>query len=215
MTEYTWLIVYIIAAYFLGAIPPAIWISRWVYGSDIRKHGSGNAGATNMFRAFGRKAGLAVLLIDIGKGVLAVCMPVIVNAIAGYELCSVPYLYLALGISAALGHIYPVYAGFKGGKGVATLFGVVIGIDPLVALVCLAAFLLVFLVSRIVSVSSMAAGITFAVAYFFIHQPYDFIENQLMVIFPVLILFTHRANIKRLLKGEEPAFQLKKPKNHS
>lgn len=199
------------AAYLLGSLPFSLWIGRGFFGVDVRDHGSGNAGATNTWRVLGWKAGLPVLLFDIGKGLAATFLPYLYSSIS-----SDPDLLLLerliCGSFAAVGHIYPVFAGFRGGKAVATLFGVLVGIMPIPAIASLAVFVLVFLFSRYVSLGSILAGISLPVlAYFLSEYPV-----QLMVfggLISILILITHRKNIGRLARGEESKLYLGKRRN--
>lgn len=213
VTNY-YIYLYLLLAYLIGAISTSIWIGKIFFKKDVRNIGSGNAGATNTFRAFGKTAGVIVLLIDIGKGTLAVLLPVILSRIFSTDL--IPriafsdHYQLLLGLGAALGHIYPVYEKFKGGKGVATLFGVILGIDPVVAGICAATFLAVFIITRKVSAGSLLASVAFTVAYIIIHNPWQFFDNLMALIYPLLVFYTHRANIKRLIKGEEPDFSFRK-----
>lgn len=203
-----WMIACLAGAYLLGSIPTSVWIGRYFFGIDVRTQGSGNAGATNTFRTLGKKAGIAVFIIDIAKGVLPVLWVRLVDF--GYMIPD--YLPVAMAFTAAIGHIYPVYVGFKGGKGVATLTGAVFALDYRVGLICIAAFIVTFLIRRMVSLSSLAAAAIFPIAYFSIHQPYNFIESLLIALLPVLLFYTHRSNIRRIIKGQEPRFSLKSNK---
>lgn len=211
-------LLYILVAYLVGSIPTAIWYGRVFHKTDIRNHGSGNAGATNMMRTFGKKAGIIVLIIDIMKGSLAVLLPWIVSLISNnpalqIQLESIQHPQLALGLVGGLGHIYPIYEKFKGGKGVATLFGVILAIDALVALCAVFAFVVLFILTKRVSVGSIISGVAFAVAFILMNQsmmPADYI---LVCIFPLLIIYTHRSNIKRLMAGTEPKLSLGKKKD--
>lgn len=201
-------IIYLVLAYFIGAIPTAIWYGRIFHGTDIRTHGSGNAGATNTMRTFGKKAGIIVLLIDIGKGSLGVLLPWLVNLItdigANYRFNELYHAELAFGLAAGLGHIYPVYEKFKGGKGVATLFGVILAISPVSALFAVAGFLVLFILTRRVSIGSIISGIVFAVAFMIFTRPMYTGDYILCIIYPLLIIYTHRSNIKRIISGTEP-----------
>jgi glycerol-3-phosphate acyltransferase PlsY len=193
-------------AYLLGSIPTAVWLGKAFFRTDVREHGSGNAGATNTFRTLGKGAGAIVLVLDILKGWLAASLPWL-GALAGLPHPYVPGMEnpaLLLGLIAAVGHIYPVFAGFRGGKGVATLLGVLIGIDYVLALVCVGVFLVEFIIFRWVSLGSMLAAIAFAIAYTVVRHPYAFLDNLLVALYPLLIILTHRQNISRLLAGKEP-----------
>ncbi len=213
VTNY-YIYLYVLLAYFIGAISTSIWIGKIFFKKDVRTIGSGNAGATNSFRAFGKTAGIIVLLIDIGKGVLAVLLPTIFSRIFSIDL--IPriafsdHYQLLLGLGAALGHIFPIYEKFKGGKGVATLFGVILGINPLIAVICFATFILVFVLTKKVSVGSLTASLAFTLAFIILHNPWQFFDNLLALLYPILVFYTHRANIKRLIKGEEPDFTFNK-----
>ncbi|MFC2098382.1 glycerol-3-phosphate 1-O-acyltransferase PlsY [Bacteroidota bacterium] len=203
-------ILFMAAAYLLGSLPFSLWIGKGFFDTDVRDHGSGNAGATNTWRVLGWKAGLPVLLLDIGKGFAATFLPYIYSSIS-----SDPDLLLwervFCGILAAVGHIYPVFAGFRGGKAVATLLGVLIGIMPVPALASLAVFILGFSAFRFVSLGSILAGISLPIMVYFLS------EHPVQLMFfggfiSVLVLLTHRKNIGRLLRGEESKLQLSKRK---
>jgi len=206
-------IVYIITvfvvAYLIGSVPTAVWYGKKYHQTDVREHGSGNAGATNTFRVLGKKAGSIVMAIDVFKGFLATMLPVIALNLDWFVAFSEPqfvHIKLFCGIGAVIGHIFPLYASFKGGKGVATLLGMVIGINPIAALGCVAVFLTVFLTSKYVSLSSMVSGLAFPllllIQWVFEFSPSSFLRIFGFVIFGLLV-FTHRKNIKRLMNGEE------------
>lgn len=195
----------------MGSIPTAVWIGKWFYSIDVREFGSGNAGATNTFRVLGKKAGVPVLIIDILKGCAAVALVFFASLNPGSQ--EFFNLQLALGVAVLLGHIFPVFAGFRGGKGVATLLGVVICIMPVACSLSLLVFLATLLITRYVSLSSMFAGISFP---FFLHFALHN-NNDVLTIFSitvaVLLVLTHRKNIKRLLKNQEskvPLFRFQK-----
>jgi glycerol-3-phosphate acyltransferase PlsY len=198
-----------IIAYLLGSIPAAVWVGKRFHGIDVREHGSGNAGTTNVLRVLGTKAALPVLLIDVLKGLLAVLLAYLIPDVErNTETFGI--IKIAYGMLAVIGHMYPIFAGFKGGKGVATMLGIAIAIQPLATLVGVGVFIVVFLITRIVSISSMSAGLSFPIAVIFIFK-----ENMLSVqIFSVLVclllFYTHRKNIKRLLNGTEPKTIFKK-----
>ena len=205
-------ILMIVLSYLAGSIPTAIIVSRIVMKDDIRNHGSKNAGATNVYRVMGWKTALVVSIVDIGKGVLST---LVISKLGMGTISIDPVLVqLISGFSAIFGHIFTIFAGFKGGKGVWTAFGVLVGLVPVAALSALVIFILVVVICRIVSVASMSAAI--GVPVILILQKYVFHQNISMIliytgiILALLILFTHRANIGRLIRGEENKFS--KPK---
>jgi acyl phosphate:glycerol-3-phosphate acyltransferase len=201
----------LVLAYLLGSIPSSVWIGKGFFGIDVREHGSGNAGATNTLRVLGPKAGIVVLLMDAVKGFLAVWLSRWLGP--GPDSGTFFQLFqLGLAIVAVLGHIFPVFAGFRGGKGIATLLGVVTALFPAAVGVCFIVFLLVFIPTRYVSLASITTAISFPLVLIFI-----FGENQLpFMIFSwvvaVLVPLTHHKNIRRLLKGEESKISFKKKK---
>lgn len=192
----------IILAYFLGSIPAAVWIGKKIHNIDVREHGSGNAGTTNVIRVLGWKTGIPVLLIDVAKGSLATMLPVIFKlAEPGSSL--IINLQIVTGVIAILGHIYPVFAGFRGGKGVATIFGVLLALHFLLTLSCFGVFLIIFLVTGIVSVSSMGAGLAFPVLLLFVYDTPSLVFKVFSVVVAIALIITHKKNIERLMKGEE------------
>lgn len=203
--------VIIIGAYLLGSIATAVWTGKIFHGIDIRKHGSGNAGATNMIRVLGWKTGIPVLLIDVLKGWLAAMLPVFLN-IAARDTAILTNLQILAGTVAVIGHIFPVFAGFRGGKGVATITGVLLAIHPLLTLSCLAVFICIILITGYVSVSSMSAGVAFPVLLNVFFDTPSVFFRIFSVVVAIVLLFTHRKNIRRLMKGEESKFIRKKQK---
>ena len=196
------LISIIISAYLLGSIPTSVWVGKIFYGIDIREHGSGNAGATNTIRVLGWKAGLPVMIVDVLKGFAAVTLIRFVQSPPPGTDQFVNY-QLMLGGAAVIGHIFPVFARFRGGKGVATLFGMVLAISPFSTMVCAGVFLITLFLTKYVSLSSILAGFTFPVAVIVIFHT----SVTSMVVFSiavsVLLLLTHQKNIGRLLRKEE------------
>ncbi|MCC7296990.1 MAG: glycerol-3-phosphate 1-O-acyltransferase PlsY [Bacteroidia bacterium] len=194
-----------ILAYLLGSIPSAVWVGQAFYGIDVREYGSGNAGATNTFRVLGKKAGAGVLLMDVIKGFTAACLVNYLPDVSPY-LHKARYVNLQLlfGLSAVFGHLFPIFAGFKGGKGIATLLGMLIAIHYLSAIACLAIFLLILFATRFVSLSSILAAIMFPIQLIWIFKRY---EHPLFIAFGIcaalLVILTHRKNINRLLTGNE------------
>jgi glycerol-3-phosphate acyltransferase PlsY len=197
----------LILAYLIGSIPTAVWYGEAKYGIDIREHGSGNAGATNTFRVLGKKAGSIVMAIDVFKGYLASSIPLLAFLFnIEFSEAKEVHLQLALGMTAVIGHIFPIYANFKGGKGVATLLGMILAINLWAALACVAVFLVVFFISKYVSLGSMLAGLAFPlllmIPVFYEQSPSKFLRIFGFVLF-LLLVYTHRKNIRRLIDGEE------------
>ena len=203
-------ILLVVAAYLLGSIPSAVWIGKKYYGVDVREHGSRNAGATNTLRVLGRRAALPVFALDVLKGFVAVTLA----HLAGYPHGSDQTfnLKIALVAAAVLGHIFPVFAGFRGGKGVATLAGAVLGVYPPAVLLCVATFLVVLMVSHYVSLSSMTAGVMFPVYIVLVFRETYLPLILFGCVIAVLLIFTHRMNIRRLAAGTESKICLWKPR---
>lgn len=194
----------ILLAYCIGSIPTALIVSKVFFGIDIREYGSGNMGATNTFRVLGSKYGTIVMVVDMLKGMAAVklflLIPYYTDPIHSTALIN---LQIGLGLSAVVGHIFPLWADFKGGKGVATLFGMVLAIQPYVALACVGVFLLVLYTTRFVSLSSILSGVAFAVFILYIFDEPQQLYRIFAVSVALLVLLTHQKNIGRLLKGNE------------
>ncbi|MGN6567305.1 MAG: glycerol-3-phosphate 1-O-acyltransferase PlsY [Flavipsychrobacter sp.] len=191
----------IILAYLLGSIPTAVWVSKRVYGIDIREHGSGNAGATNTFRILGSKAGSLVMLGDMLKGFLAVKLALFSSLSWSGE----PFMNLEifLGLAAVIGHIFPIWADFRGGKGIATLFGMILSIQPLVAVSLVLVFFLMLFLTRYVSLSSISASIAFPLLILFIFNMPELSYRLFAIGTAFLVVLTHYKNINRLLNGNE------------
>jgi glycerol-3-phosphate acyltransferase PlsY len=192
----------IIMAYLIGSIPTAVWVSKYFFEIDIRDYGSGNAGATNTFRVLGPKWGSFVMFIDIIKGILGTSLYVLVPYYLTNEWARTNFM-IGLGLAAVIGHIFPIWAGFRGGKGVATLLGMAIAIQPLVAICCLGVFLLVLYLTRFVSLSSILAGISFMIFILFIFNEKETLYRIFAVLVALMVVFTHQKNIGRILKGTE------------
>lgn len=207
-------IVLTIVAYLLGSIPSAVWIGKYYYGVDIREHGSHNAGTTNMLRVLGRRAALPVFAIDFLKGFVAVTLS---NLIAYDPEAQTGFIFnvkILLVVAAVLGHIFPLFAGFRGGKGVATLAGAVTGVYPPAILLCLAVWMVTLMITHYVSLSSMLAGVMFPI--FILISPRTNNSVSLVVFsicVAVLLIVTHRKNIKRLREGTESKIYLWKPRS--
>lgn len=192
----------VIGAYLLGSIPSAVWIGKTFYGIDVRNHGSGNAGATNTIRVLGIKPGLVVFVMDMFKGFLAVNLPHLSSYLVPRTTDFVN-LQLLLGITVVIGHIFPLFAQFRGGKGVATIFGLVMAIHPYPTLVCFGIFVVTLLLTKYVSLSSMIAGFAFPILVMFVFRT----SITSLIIFSmcisILLLLTHQKNIERLIRREE------------
>lgn len=189
-------------AYILGSIPTAVWVGKAFYDIDVREYGSGNAGATNTFRVLGKKAGIPVLLIDALKGFAAVKLALLFAEEPISEAAFVNY-QLGLGIAAVIGHIFPVFAGFRGGKGIATLLGLMLAVHLQGALFALGVFILVFALTRFVSLGSMISALSFPfiiVLIFHTTVPSLIVFSMFVAI---LVLVTHQKNIERLVRREE------------
>lgn len=198
----------IIAAYLLGAIPFGLLIAQTFGVRDVRKHGSGNIGATNVWRVAGARAAIWVYLLDIGKGVVAVLLASSVNQTI------IPrdtFLVLA-ALAAVIGHVFPVYLKFKGGKGVNTALGVLLALLPLEALAGLIVFIVMVAISRFISLGSITAAVSLAAIVLIervaFGRPVEIIYVLLTMVIAVLVVITHRKNIKRMIEGTEPRFSL-------
>lgn len=203
------LISIIILSYLAGSIPTSIILSKLLRGIDIRDYGSGNAGGTNTIRILGWKIGTAVIIVDVGKGVLATLL---VSQLRIDPVFLTPdMLQIIAGSCAIIGHIWTVFAGFKGGKGVATGAGMLFSLYPVAGLICLVIFAALILLVRIVSVSSMVTAVSLPIVILIMNKFTKYsISNELLffsIFAAALIVYTHRGNIKRLLKGEEKPFK--------
>ena len=195
-------------AYLLGSLSWAVWIGRWFYGIDVREHGSGNAGATNTFRVLGKRAGIAVLLLDGAKGYAAVQLSYL-DPLLAHDVD----FRIILGLTAVLGHIFPVFTGFRGGKGIATLLGAVLAIHTSGALLAMAVFVVVLLLTRYVSLSSMVAAWSFPI-WLMIH--FEEMSNTLIIFslaIAALVMVTHQKNIQRLIEKKESRVNLWRSKS--
>jgi acyl phosphate:glycerol-3-phosphate acyltransferase len=192
----------IVLAYLIGSIPTSVWVSRYFFDIDIRDYGSGNAGATNTYRVLGPKWGTIVMLTDMVKGIVAVKLALLLPEYAD-SVINLQNLQTGLGLAAVIGHIFPIWADFRGGKGVATLFGLVLGISPWTAISCVGIFILLLYLTRFVSLSSILASIAFPIFILVIFN----VDNPAYRIFAIavalMVLLTHQKNIGRLLRGNE------------
>jgi glycerol-3-phosphate acyltransferase PlsY len=186
----------------IGSIPTAVWVSKFFFDIDIRDYGSGNSGATNTYRVLGAKWGTIVMIVDMLKAIVSVKLAFFLPYVFASDIYLVN-MQLGLGLAAVLGHIFPIWADFRGGKGVATLFGMVLGIQPNVALCCVGVFILVLYLTRWVSLSSILASIAFPVFILVIFNEPEKLYRVFAITIAMLVLLTHQKNIGRLLKGSE------------
>jgi glycerol-3-phosphate acyltransferase PlsY len=198
-------VVAVVLAYLAGSIPSAVWAGKIFHGIDVREHGSGNAGATNTVRVLGWKTGIPVLLFDLFKGWLAAMLPRFLDA-APSDSETMMALQIVCGLASILGHVFPVFAGFRGGKGVATTFGVLLALHPLLTLTCAGIFLIVLLASGYVSLGSMIAVAMFPVLLVTLFRSPSVWLTVFAVVVAAAVIATHAKNIKRLLRGEEKRF---------
>lgn len=202
--EITLILFFTLFAYLLGSLPTAVWLGEAYFGIDIRQYGSGNSGATNTFRVLGKKAGTIVMLVDILKGWTATSLANILYMADYIVEDQLFYFQLLLGVIAVLGHVFPVYVKFKGGKGVATILGMVLAIQTEVALASALVFLIVLVISKYVSLGSMLASLAFPLLLMLpMFKPHD--PGLIVFGFAVfaIVVLTHQKNIKRLINGEE------------
>ena len=192
----------IVLAYLIGSVPTSVWISKFFFDIDIRDYGSGNAGATNTYRVLGPKWGTLVMVADMLKGIVAVKLALLLPAYADSDV-NLQNLQTCLGLAAVIGHIFPIWADFRGGKGVATLFGLVLGISPWTAIGCVGIFIIVLYLTRFVSLSSILASIAFPIFILVIFN----VDNPAYRVFAIavalMVLLTHQKNIGRLFRGSE------------
>lgn len=201
-----------IISYCLGSISFSVIFSKKMAGFDVREKGSGNAGATNMLRSVGKKAAVLTLLGDALKGVVAILFAIIVGAIAKNS--DKALLVQIAGILVVVGHTFPVFFGFKGGKGIATSLGVLLMTNWKIGLICLVFALILMVLTKMVSMGSVGAAILFPVLVLFIHTNFTVSEGSGYLIYSVilaaLVTFNHRSNIKRILNGTENKLSFKK-----
>jgi len=202
----------ILLAYLIGSVPTAIWISKYYFKIDIRDYGSGNAGATNTFRVLGSKWGTIVMAVDVLKGIMATSLYILLPYYLTDEWDRTNFM-IGLGLAAVLGHIFPIWAGFRGGKGVATLLGMAVAIQPLVALCCVGVFLIALYLTRFVSLSSILAGVSFMVFILFIFNEKETLYRIFAVLVALMVVLTHQKNIGRILRGTESKIPLFKSRD--
>lgn len=193
--------IYLIIAYLLGSIPTAVWIGKAFYNTDIRQHGSKNAGATNTFRVLGKAAGSVVFILDVAKGYFAIFL---MSQYAEHENPAFISTYIiGAAVCAVLGHVFPILASFKGGKGVATAFGVLLAMTPVAALICFSIFLLIWLFSNYVSLGSIIAAFAYPIVQFFLDSEQDEIILIFSIVISITVILSHKNNIMRLINGIE------------
>lgn len=186
-------VVFAIIAYLLGSIPSAIIVGKLGYNIDVREHGSGNMGATNAFRVLGIKPGIIVILSDILKGTIATLIPLLADA---------DVYPLAIGLFAVIGHTYPLFAKFKGGKAVATSGGIILGVSPLLFVITIATFLVTLKLSKFVSLSSMITGVVSTIAALLLREDIGLII--VVALLTIFVFYRHKENIKRIKNKTEP-----------
>lgn len=216
MTNILYIIFGAFIAYLIGSFITAIWYGKQYHNIDIRTAGSGNAGATNTFRVLGKKAGTIVMLIDIFKGWAATSLAVFLVHFAIIDENQLDVYKLIYGLSAVAGHIFPIFERFKGGKGIATLLGMVLSIEIGAALICLGIFLIVLITTKYVSIGSIVSTLSFPLMIIFI--PKFHTETPIVIVFGfaifLMVVLTHKKNIKRLFLGEENKTYLIKKRTH-
>ena len=204
------IILLVLFSYLTGAFPSAVWVGRTFYDTDVREYGSGNSGATNTFRVLGKGAGIPVLLMDIFKGWLAINYVWLISDVSLLP----PELFfenqLAFGLSAVIGHLFPIYTGFRGGKGIATMLGLLIGLEPTAALFSFGIFAVVFFISKYVSLGSILASMAFPFFVLMISNSTNESLNMFAIFVPILSLITHQKNIERLIRGDETKIKFDK-----
>ena len=197
------IIILLILSYLTGAFPSAVWYGRTFYNVDVREYGSGNAGATNTFRVLGKNAGIPVLFMDVFKGWLSVNYIFLINSSNVFSPELLFENQLVFGIAAVIGHLFPIYTGFRGGKGIATMLGLLIGLQPYAAFFSLIIFVIIFFIFRYVSLASMIASIAFPFFVMIILSSTNEPLNLFAIFVPILSLITHQKNIERLIRKEE------------
>ncbi len=199
-----------IIAYCIGSISFSVIFSKKMAGFDVREKGSGNAGSTNVLRTVGKKAAALTLICDILKGVVAILLAYAFSKIV--EDANGALMIQIAGIAVILGHTFPVFFGFKGGKGVATSLGIILLINYEIGLICLIFALLVMFLTKTVSIGSIMAAILFPVLTLVIHDNYILGDNYIIfgIILALIVIYNHRSNIKRIMNGEEKKLSIKK-----
>jgi glycerol-3-phosphate acyltransferase PlsY len=198
---------FLLASYLLGAIPTAFVVTKLLTGKDIREHGSGNAGGTNVMRVVGKVPGIFVILVDVGKGALVLSIVM--------HLSKNPHLAIASGFLAVIGHIWPVYTKFQGGKGVATTFGLFFSIEPITALASVGILVFLLILTKMMSLGSMVSILCFNLLLYLIIRPSQTLIGPLkndsaiyLIILSIIVIYKHRSNIKRIIQGKENKLSL-------
>ncbi|HMJ48411.1 MAG TPA: glycerol-3-phosphate 1-O-acyltransferase PlsY [Ferruginibacter sp.] len=189
-------------AYLIGSIPTALLISKKFFGVDIRDYGSGNMGATNTFRVLGSRYGVMVMAIDILKGMVAVGLYTLLPFYVRNEFERTNFM-IGLGLAAVIGHVFPIFANFKGGKGVATLFGMMLAMQPLVAVCCVGVFLFVLYLTRYVSLSAILGAMMLPICVLWLWNESEILYRVFTLLIAFLVILTHQKNIGRILRGVE------------
>lgn len=192
----------VLVSYLIGSLPSSVWIGKAYHGTDVRDFGSGNAGATNTFRVLGKPTGILVLFLDIVKGLTATSLIHYIPSVS-HGTDQFINLQLLFGLLAVVGHIFPIYENFKGGKGIATLFGLLIGIHYLLALACAGLFIIVLVSTKYVSLSSIMAAVAFPILTIFVFKRDEPLFIAFGVAAALLVVLTHKKNITRLINGIE------------
>ena len=213
-------IIMAIIAYAIGSINFSVIISKKMAGFDVREKGSGNAGTTNVLRTVGKKAAIITLICDILKGVISVLIALLVGKIAGESANSAIVVEIA-ALAVVIGHTFPIFFGFRGGKGVATSLGVILVVNWKIGLICLVFALALMALTRMVSLGSISASVLFAVLTMFIRDSYiggidfDFSFIIFGILLAALVIFNHRSNLKRIINGTENKLSFKKKEKES
>jgi glycerol-3-phosphate acyltransferase PlsY len=202
----------IIASYLLGSIPTAVWVGKIFFGIDVREHGSGNAGATNTIRVLGPGAGIPVFIIDVLKGFAAVELTYLLRDNFGMHNEYFAMFKVILSFIVVVGHVFPIFAGFRGGKGISTSLGVVLALFPYSAIVATVIFITMLIIFHYVSLGSITAAVIFPFVNIFIFDAREWAYLVFSIVISLFVIIMHRKNIKRLLNHEETKFFFKKKK---
>lgn len=196
----------------MGSIPTAVWVGKIFFGIDVRDHGSGNAGATNTIRVLGPGAGIPVFIIDVMKGFAAVELTYLIKDNFGTHNEYFAMFKVILSFIVVVGHVFPIFAGFRGGKGISTSLGVVLALFPYSAIVATVVFITMLIIFHYVSLGSITAAVIFPFVNIFIFDAREWAYLVFSIVISLFVIIMHRKNIKRLLSGEESKFFFKKKK---